>query len=65
MNGEIYDKALFLYQSALNLCADIDKQYQADATVIIVTSLTSMCTCFLSLNACSCSLLSFIEIGSS
>ena len=50
MNGEIDDKALLLYQSALNLCADIDKQYQADATVIIVTSLTSMCTCFLSLN---------------
>ena len=51
MRGEVYDKALFLYQTAINLLSDdIEEEYRTDAIVIIVTALTSMSNCFLSMN---------------
>ena len=55
MSGEVYDKALFLYQTAINLVSDdIEEEYRTDAIVIIVTALTSMSNCFLSMNVCPC-----------
>lgn len=51
MSGEVFDKALFLYQTAINLVSDdIEEEYRTDAIVIIVTALTSMSNCFLSMN---------------
>lgn len=47
----MFDKALFLYQTAINLVSDdIEEEYRTDAIVIIVTALTSMSNCFLSMN---------------
>ena len=51
MSGEVFDKALFLYQTVINLVSDdIEEEYRTDAIVIIVTALTSMSNCFLSMN---------------
>ncbi|KAK8828124.1 hypothetical protein WA538_002637 [Blastocystis sp. DL] len=51
VSGEVFDKALFLYQTAINLVSDdIEEEYRTDAIVIIVTALTSMSNCFLSMN---------------
>ena len=47
-NG-IYDKALYLYQNAVNLVSEVDDDYRIDSLVIVITCLCNMCTCFLSL----------------